>query len=510
MMSVQQASPVADAGGNSTSTTVKPGAGRALVSGGAFALGNAAQRVFAFLLLPVYTAVLSPAEYGRLGLLITIQGGLTVALSAGMETGVFRRYFYLEGDPVAQRRFVASAWKALTIAAPSLAAIVATLLILLVPASAVFRPDEATVAVFGAAVIVAATIVPLTVLRAEYRLKAYITLTLVAGISSALLTVLFVVVLRQGVIGYFVATLIANGLTLAAAIYIIPWRRAQSFDRAGMRSALAIALPLIPHTLSHWSLVLMDRAVLAVLVVPSALGVYTLASNLALPALVLVLSLNQGFMPSYARAQAGPPAVKELRDSITAQVLLVLFIGCAIALLAPIAVGIMAPAYSGAATLVPWLALGYVFLGVYYVPMNAISLIIGRTTFVWVFTVVAATVNLGLIYILVPHDGLLAAAIASAVGYLVLLVLITIYAIRLGVRLSVDWRRIGAGTALFGLAYAFGAARTPDHGVAGLAGRSAILVMAIGGVARMSGLRLSTVVSRIREIVAPRDMTSRA
>jgi O-antigen/teichoic acid export membrane protein len=493
-----------DPSANRAPSDAGSGARRSLVSGSAFALGNAVQRVFVFLLLPLMTAALSPAEYGRLGLLVTIQGGVTVALSAGMETGVFRHYFYLEGDASGQRRFVASAWRSLAIGATVFALIVAIVLVLLVPTSAVFRPDEAAVAVLGAAVLVAATIVPLTVLRAEQRLKDYITITILTGLSTAVLTVLAVVVLRRGVIGYFAATLIANSLTLVAAIYILPWRLGERFDRIGMRSTLKIALPLIPHALSHWSLVLMDRAMLAVLVVPAALGVYTLASNLALPALILVLSLNQGFMPSYARAQAGAHAVKELRDSITAQVLLVLFIGCAVALLAPIAVYIMKPSYSLAATLVPWLALGYVFLGIYYVPMNGISLIVGRTTFVWIFTFCAAAVNLGLIYILVRPDGLLAAAVASAVGYLVLLILMTIYALRLGVRLSIDWKRIAAGTGLFGAVYTVGAVLTPDHGIAGLFERSTILLIAIAIVGRMSGLRMSIVTSRYRQIMSTR------
>jgi O-antigen/teichoic acid export membrane protein len=488
---------------------VKGAARRSLVSGGAFALGNAAQRVFVFLLLPVMTAALSPSEYGRLGLLVTIQGGVTVALSAGMETGVFRHYFYLEGDKSAQRRFIASAWRALAIGATSLAVIVGGLLILLVPATPVFRPDEATVAVLGASVLVAATIVPLTALRAEQRLKDYITITLVAGVATAVLTVLFVVVLRRGVIGYFVGTLIANSFTLAVALYLLPWRRRESFDRTGMRKTLAIALPLIPHALSHWSLVLMDRAILALIVVPAALGVYTLASNLALPALILVLSLNQGFMPSYARAQSGSHAVKELRDSITAQVLLVFFIGAGVALLAPIAVYIMAPSYARAAALIPWLALGYVFLGIYYVPMNAISLIIGRTTFVWVITVFSAAVNLGLIYVLVPHDGLMAAAVASAVGYLVLLILITMYALKLGVRLSIDWRRVLGGAMLFSATYVFGAGITPDHGVAGLVARSTILAIPVIVVARIGGLRISSTAGRIRRWLALRDAASR-
>ncbi len=504
---IQQPDHTADAG-NSTPTAVESGTRGSLISGSAFALGNAAQRLFAFLLLPLYTAALSPAEFGRLGLLITIQGGVSVALSAGMETGVFRHYFHLEGDSPAQRRFVTSAWKSLIMGAPTVAALVVMLLVLLVPTSAVFHPEEATVAVFGASVLVAATIVPLTVLRAEQRLKDYITLTLILGVSTALLTVLAVVVLHQGVIGYFLATLIANSLTLTAAIFIVPWRRGEDFDRAGMRSTLAVALPLVPHTLSHWSLVLMDRAMLAVLVVPSALGVYTLASNLALPALILVLSLNQGFMPSYARAQAGSHAVRELRDLITAQALLVLFIGCAVALLAPIAVNIMAPSYAGAAELVPWLALGYLILGLYYIPMNAVSLIVGRTTFVWIFTVFAAAINLGLIYIFVPENGLLAAAIASAMGYLALFVFITLYAIKLSVRLTIDWRRIITGTALFGVLYAIGAALTPDYGVVGVVSRSAILGIAIIAVGHLVGLHASTVVGRIRGIVSTRDVMS--
>jgi O-antigen/teichoic acid export membrane protein len=466
-------------------------------------LANAAQRTFVFLLLPIYTAVLSPAEYGRLGLLITIQSGISVALAGGMEAGVFRHFFHLEGNPEAQRRFVASAWQSLMIGAPSVAAVVAGLLVLFVPTSTVFRPNEAALAVLVAATLVTATIVPMNVLRAEQRLKDYITLTLVAGGSTAVLTVLSVVLLRLGVTGWLAASLIASGLTLAAAIYIVPWTRADRFDRDGMRSTLSVAVPMIPHSLSHWSLVLLDRGILAILVAPAALGIYTLAANLALPALILILSLNQGFMPSYARAQAGSRAIGELRNSITAQVFLVLFIGCALALLAPLAVEIMAPSYSPAAELVPWLVLGYVFLGFYYVPMNAISLIVGRTTFIWVLTVSAAMVNLGLIYILVPSYGVLAAAIASAVGYLVLSVLITLYALKLAIQLSIDWPRVLMGVALFSIAYVIGAALGPNHGPLGFVWRSSILLLSVAIVGRMSGLRVSTVASRIREFLQP-------
>jgi len=115
-----------------------------------------------------------------------------------------------------------------------------------------------------------------------------------------------------------------------------------------------------------------------------------------------------------------------------------------------------------------------------------------------------------LIYLLVPGDGLLAAAIASAIGYFVLLVLITIYAIKLGVRLSIDWKRVVGGAALFGVSYSIGAVLASDHGVAGLFERSIVLLMSVVLVGRMSGMRVSTVIGRIRGIVLPRDVASRA
>ena len=59
--------------------------------------------------------------------------------------------------------------------------------------------------------------------------------------------------------------------------------------------------------------------------------------------------------------------------------------------------------------------------------MAGLTLGMGRTKFVWIATAAAAEVNIGLVYLLVPDHGILAAAVASAIGYLALLLAIGWY-----------------------------------------------------------------------------------
>ncbi|MGN6372924.1 MAG: lipopolysaccharide biosynthesis protein [Solirubrobacteraceae bacterium] len=454
--------------------TALPSTRRSLLSGGTYALANAGQRALVFILLPVYTAVMSAAEYGRLGLLLTIQTGAAVILTGGMDNGVMRHFFQLEGDRPAQRRFILTAWRFLTWAAVGLSALVAVGLVLFAPTTAAFRPEEGALAVLVAAMFVGATVVPLTVLRAEHRLKDYIVLTSVTGIATVVLTVLFVVVLRLGVAGWLIASMLANGLTLLAGLVVVPWEPLRSADRDGLRAALKLGIPLVPHAASGWSLQLADRIVLASLVAVSSLGVYTLAANISLPAMVVLQGLNMGFLPSYARVHANPNAVRDLRNAVTLQVIMALAVGCGLALLGPPVVSLMSTSYAGAGELVPWIVLGYVFMGLYFIPMNVISMVVGRTTFVWTLTLTAAATNIGAIYWLVPRDGIAGAAEASAIGYLVLLILMSLYARTCAVRASVDWARVLPMAGVLIVTFAIGALWFPSTGAMGLATRIAL------------------------------------
>jgi O-antigen/teichoic acid export membrane protein len=234
----------------------------------------------------------------------------------------------------------------------------------------------------------------------------------------------------------------------------------------------------MPHFAAMWSLQLADRVLLAALVATSSVGVYSLASNMATPLLVLVIGVNQAFMPAYA--QAGKQnATTDLRSLIEMQVAVIAILSLACALLAPVVINVLLDVhYRAAAGLTSWIVLGYAFVGLYSIPMNGVTLTHGRSRRIWVVSIAAAAVNLGLIYAFVPQSGLVAAAAASAAGYGVLLIGVLLYSVLTGTTIRYPWWSMGAVIGAGVLAYAGGVLTVGSGDAADLALRLAWIIAA--------------------------------
>jgi O-antigen/teichoic acid export membrane protein len=197
--------------------------------------------------------------------------------------------------------------------------------------------------------------------------------------------------------------------------------------------------------MAMWSLQMADRVLLAVLVTTSAVGIYSLASNAATALLVLLIGINQAFMPAYAQAGKLGSSTTNLHSIIKIQVAIISLLSLACAVLAPVAINVFLDArYRPAAGLTPWIVLGYGFIGLYSIPMNGVSLTHGRSRRIWVVSIAAAATNLSLIYAFVPLIGLEAAAIASAVGYGVLLLGVCLYSVQTRSTISYPWKSMWA------------------------------------------------------------------
>jgi O-antigen/teichoic acid export membrane protein len=425
-----------------------------LGSGAVYASTMAAQRAITFLLLPVFTRVLSPAQYGRLSIALSANAVAIVVFAFGMEMAIFRAVVHLADDVDARNRFVRSVWTFLLIA-PLVGAVVVTAIASpFLATSPVLSAGELGLAMLAAALYVSATTLPLALLRADRRLRDFVLVNSVATATTIGLTLTLVVVVHAGVAGWLIGTSAGAAATLLATMAIVPYRRPRPFDRPIVRDTLRRSLPVMPHFLAMWSLQLADRVLLAVLVTTGAVGIYSLASNAATSLLVLMIGINQAFMPTYARASK-PGANTNLRSMIGSQVAIVSILSLACALLAPVAINVFLDArYRASAGLTPWIVLGYGFIGLYTIPMNGVTLTHGRSRRIWVVSVAAAAVNLGLIYTFVPVIGLEAAAIASAVGYGVLLVGVWLYSVLTGTTIPYPWRRIGAIVLVTALTYA--------------------------------------------------------
>lgn len=94
----------------------------------AYALASAVPRAVGFLLLPIFTRILAPADYGQLSVALSVTAVASIVFALGFEVAVFRGLFQLAGDQAARTQFLRSTWTFLLFAPPLMATVCAVVL----------------------------------------------------------------------------------------------------------------------------------------------------------------------------------------------------------------------------------------------------------------------------------------------------------------------------------------------------------------------------------------------
>jgi O-antigen/teichoic acid export membrane protein len=414
-----------------------------VLSAAVYSFGFSIQRAIGLVMLPLYTRVIAPSQYGALGVLVAAAAVVYIAYSLGLDSALLRNYFQFGDDAEGRQEYIDSLWRFTVFYPLAATAALTGIAWLLLPSIKNVSILDVLFMLTSTAAATASATIPLTLLRARQDLRRYTILTSVVTVGTPLLTALFVVVLKTGIMGWFIGSTISCTATFVVAVRLIPWHVGGRIRGPVLKSAILFSAPLLPHLVSGLALQLADRGVIATIVSSKNLGTYTLASNLSAPLMLVVGALYQGFAPAYARAGADPNVSDELSRTVVAQVAAVITLTLAGILLGPSMVDILTPAsYHPAAPLTPWIMLGYGFMGVYYVPMSGALLGAGRSRFVWVASGASALTNIALLLIFVPTYGITAAAVASAAGYAALLALIVVWAHARPNPVRYEWGRL--------------------------------------------------------------------
>lgn len=437
-----------------------------------FAAALVIQRAPAFLLLPLYARYLTPGEYGQLAILLSISLAGSFILSFGLETAILRNWIVLADKPMEREKWITTVATFL-LTVPTIVA-VACIAVLEITRAAPFGLSFASLvlALLGAALYATSTALPFALLRAQNRLRDYLVLSVVLGIGGALATTVGVVVLDAGVDGWLAGRLIGLLLTFVIALFLVPWPvpRLSRLAKSALVSALAFGLPLIPHLAAQWIMAASDRVILGGLVPDFDLGQYAVAATLCSGLLLLYSGLSQGSMPAYAHAQnlAGRARLTRV---VSDQFALTALIGLAGAIILPIVVLEAFPSdYSEAADLCAPLALAYTLAGIYFIPMNTVTLTFGQTRWVWLASGFAALVNTVLVYGLGSSGGVTAAVFAPVASYAVLLAATAAYAKAVAAEpIRIEWRKLLTVTAMVLVVYALVTLALPSSGVSGIA-----------------------------------------
>jgi O-antigen/teichoic acid export membrane protein len=179
--------------------------------------------------------------------------------------------------------------------------------------------------------------------------------------------------------------------------------------------------PLIPHLIGSIVIFQIDRLLLTNMVGVEETGLYTVAFQLALVIEIVAISFNSAYAPwLYKRLGQADEALKRRLVRYTYlgfAGLAVLALVTAVAM-PPVAGVLLDPSYLESGEFVPWIGLGFMFSGMYYLVTNYIFFA-GRTAWLGLVTGVTAIVNIGLTYMLIDLNGAMGAAQATAITFAV-------------------------------------------------------------------------------------------
>jgi O-antigen/teichoic acid export membrane protein len=383
-----------------------------------YGLAGTINRFVNTLLIPVYTRSFSPSDYGVLGIVLSFVTLLNLLLT-GLDNAAGRWFF--DSEDVTRRKGVIAIWFWFQVILGSVFALFAVVFAipltqllfgsassaLLIPIAALF----ALVSIFGKVISNW-----LRFMRKPWLMLVY---SLVSSLSTVGIVVLFVAVWNYGVIGAFVAQVLAGtGVAFATVVILRSWIDPRRNSSAPFREMLAFGLPVLPATLAAWVTSASDRFVMPFFLSTAEIGIYFLAFQVA--------SL-MGLVDAAFQLAWGPFAMSLLKNPDAKQVFSRVFsfyaffgcwLGLALSLLAPVALPIIAtPSYTRAASCIPFLVFFFLAIGMTNVAgIGAFVVKDSRPIAINIY--IGAGVSTVFLFALMPVIGKEGAAIAKLIGML--------------------------------------------------------------------------------------------
>lgn len=246
-----------------------------------FAVGTFSSKALVFLLMPLYTAVLSTQEYGTVDLIMQAGNLLLPLVSVGIINSIVR--FGLDASVRKSDVFTTG-----------LATVFCGFLILLL-----FHPLLRKISYISDNMLLIYLFVLMSSLRSVcsqfVRSLECVKLYTVDGIFSTFTTImfniLFLVVFKLGITGYVLATVCADFLS-ALLLFVIArlyqYLQFKGIQRSVVADMLKYAIPMIPNTMFWWITSASDRYIIAFYLGNDVNGLYAAASKI--PTIVTLFS----------------------------------------------------------------------------------------------------------------------------------------------------------------------------------------------------------------------------
>ena len=380
-------------------------------------------KIIGFGVFPIYANIFSVSDFGLIAMLGVTAGLIGMALNMGVNNAVQRFYWDPETKEGQHAVLVSTGLRQLIVYGS--VTILIALVVLYFTRSSINRRFGIE---WGIVVLALLAILPdqilqysLDVIRLHFTPVRFMLLSFMKNIMGIAMGLWLIIMLNQGLYGFFGGALIASVLSLPVALWFIRKELIWRIDKAIAQKIFHFGYPFIFAGLAYWIFGSMDRWLLAELGNITEVGIFSIAFKFA----AIVTFVSSAFGQAWS-----PYAIKLLRDDknyrqtysgvLSVWYFLLAILGCAIALFADELLILLTPReYWPAARTLGFIAMGLVLFGTTQVTALGISLE-KKTRLLTYGACLAAVINFLLNVVLIPKYGALGSAFATLVTYALL------------------------------------------------------------------------------------------
>lgn len=450
-------------------------------------------RGISFALVPLYTRALAPADYGVIDIIMVCAS--LINLTVGLEiTQSVARYYSDAGTEDEKQRYASTAlW--FTLAAYSLFWIVGAALAPRLGAAILDSPGRAGLVQVALASIWANALCTFALNQLRWQLRAswYAVVNVALTAVTLVASVVFVVVLRQGLIGAIAAQLAGYLVGAALGVYFSRDSYRAVFDRRKLGRMLRFSAPLVPSSIAVFVAMYVDRIAIKELMTMEDVGVFGVGYRVATIASLLMIGFQGALTPLVYTHHRLPETPLNVARLFRYFVAFALFACASLSLFAPELVALFAtPRYRGSAAVVPFLSASVLLSGMYvFAPGLGLA---KKTVGIALITTAGAVLNTVLNFALVPLLGIRGAALATLTSALLVFAGFMASSQRF-YRVPHTWGGIGFASAATAAAIWAGSAVTLPAAL-GIPVKAALL-LAVAGVSVAAGLIVPGDVRRV-------------
>ncbi len=426
---------------------------RLLKHSAVYGVGHIVSRSINFFLLPLYTNVLPGDFYGVVGLMFTYIAIVTIVYTYGLDAAFFR--FYILEDSKQSRKCVFST-AFFTIFTTSI--IFSGILFFAAEsvAQAVFSDEVRQLSInlpylirltSGILLFDSIAFLPFLILRAEERSGSFVVYKLFNVLINIGSNIIFLGVLKLGLEGIFLANVIASTTTFLILTRVIFTHVELVFSYSTLKKLFAFGIPYIPSNLAFVVMDTIDRPFLERLAGLEAAGLYNAGVKLGMFMSLFVAAFRFAWFPFFLSTSKQENA-KATFSKVFTYVLLACF---AVFLLLSFYIdhivqfkifgySLIGKGYWQSTVVVPVIMLAYIFYAAYSNFLVGVYLK-KKTKYLAYITLAGMFSNLIANYTLIPLLGIMGAAWARLIAYVIMSIALYIVARRLYF-IRYEWLRV--------------------------------------------------------------------